>query len=402
MKRLILLVFLSTYLFANLSYEGYISTDIEGYNKKNNKNSSNVTLEQKLKLSYEKGNFLSILDLYAQEDIRDYDSKNDNDRSFIRVNEFYTSYEFDESKILFGKSILFWGALEVKNIVDNFNIQDKRTNPSDIDKIGAYNIQYSYYFDNSELSLIAKLYEQKSTLANSSYQYSFLSKDENLDDTLESEKSLYRPSLYLTYSGSLDEDITLDYTVIFQNGYDSQRYFTKKVKQYTEHAYLVNKFSTYNTLVQGSALIKLEFLYTDVIDEKSISNYFHSALGIEYTLDQFDEGSELGLLAEYYYYKSQNENISNDLTLGEVFQNDLFLGLRYSLNDYGDSTVLGGVILDREYDEENYYVEFETRLKDTIKIKLDLAYIEPSKTHTTVYAQQGRSKKIGLNIAYHF
>ena len=402
MKKVILFLFLGTYLFAELSYEGYLGVDMQAYNKTRNKHSSNFTLEQKLKLTYERNNFISVLELYAQEDSSDYNSKTNNDRSYLRINELYTSYEFEDSKILFGKSILFWGALEVKNIVDGFNIQDKRTDPSKTDKIGAYNIQYSHYFEESELSLIVKLYEQKSKMANASYTYSILGENERLKNKLESEKSLYRPSVYVTYTGSLSDDIALDYAFIVQNGYDSQRYLRKIANEYSEHAYLVNKFSTYNTLVLGSALIKLEFLYTDVLDDKNVADYYHSAFGLEYTLEQFEAGSELAILGEYYYYKSKDERISSDLSRGEIFQNDLFLGLRYSLNDYGDSTAVGGVIIDTDYKEENYYVEFETRLYDAFKVKLDLSYTEPSKTHNTIYAQQGRSKKIGLNIAYYY
>jgi len=402
MKKILLFLFLGTYVLAELSYEGYVGADMQAYNKTSTKHSSNLSLEQKLKLRHENKDFLSVLELYAQEDSSDYNNKEKNKRSYIRINELYTSYEFEDSKIQLGKSILFWGSLEVKNIVDGFNIQDKRNDPSKTDKVGAYNIQYSQYFEESELSFIVKLYEQKSKMANSSYTYSILGKNESFKNKLESEKSLFRPSVYLTYTGSLSDDIALDYAFILQNGYDSQRYLSKIGNEYTEHAYLVNKFSSFNTLVLGSALIKLEFLYTDVLDDKNVSDYYHSALGLEYTLEQFEEGSELALLGEYYYYKSKNEKISSDLSLGEIFQNDLFLGLRYSLNDYGDSTAVGGLIIDTDYKEENYYVEFETRLYDSVKVKLDLSYTEPSKSHNTIYAKQGRSKKIGLNIAYHY
>ena len=126
MKKVILFLFLGTYLFAELSYEGYVGVDMQAYNKTRNKHSSNVTLEQKLKLTHESYGFFSVLELYAQEDSSDYNAKTNNDRSYLRINELYTSYEFEDSKLLFGKSILFWGSLEVKNIVDGFNIQDKR------------------------------------------------------------------------------------------------------------------------------------------------------------------------------------------------------------------------------------------------------------------------------------
>lgn len=402
MKILLSLLLSITFVFSEVQKEGYIGLDSQVYSKKEGKHSSNFTLQQKLKLSYEEDSFSSIIEFYAQEDLSDYTNKKDNERSFVRINEVYLQYEFDEDKILFGKNIRFWGALEAKNIVDTFNIQDSRNDLSIIDKIGAYNFEYSHYFEESEFSIIAKVYEANNKMAKSSYMYSFLQENESLSDDLQSEKSQSRPTIYLTYSGSLSEDYALDYAFIYQNGYDSQRYLSKSGNVFNQHSYLVNKFLTYNTLVLDSTLYKLEFLYTDVINDKNVSDYVHLALGVEHTLDSLENGAEIGLIAEYYYYDTLEDNKLTDLDLSEIFQNDLFLGLRYSLNDESDTSAVGGVILDTKYDEQSYYIEYETRVNDLFKVKVDYRYIEPSDSHNTVFSRQGRSQRVGFNIAYHF
>ena len=392
----------SSFAFAQIQTEGYIGIDTQVYSSKDAKHSSSITLQQQLKLEYTKNNFSSVLEVYAQEDSSDFNEKKDNDRSFIRVNEMYVQYEFEEDKILFGKNIRFWGALEAHNIVDTFNIQDGRNDPFTTDKIGAYNFEYAHYFQDSEFSMITKVYEQKNEMSSSSYMYSSLNGNENLNDTLDSEESLYRPSVYLTYSGSLYGDYSLDYAFIYQNGYDSQRYLSKSGNSFKQHAYLVNKFMTYNTMVIDSTLYKLEFLYADIIDEDKISDYIHVALGIEHTLEQLEDGTEIGLISEYYYYDTLDDDKFSDLDLAQVFQNDLFLGLRYSLNDEADTSAVGGVITDTQYNEQSYYVEYQTRIFDTFKLKLDARYIEPSTSHNTVFAKQGRQHSLGFNISYHF
>lgn len=398
MKKLITMIFLSTFCLAQVQTEGFIGINTQQYSSKDNKHSNNITLEQKLKLSYEKENTLSILEIYAQEDSTDFLDSKDNKRSFIRINELYSQYENDNSKILLGKNIRFWGALEVKNIVDTFNLQEGRNDPFETDKIGAYNIAYSYFFEDSEISIIAKLYEQKNKLASNKYMYSILKNAESLKNKLESEKSLYRPSLYLLYNGTSNEDdYSLDYAFIYENGYDSQRYLSKISNIYTQHAYLVNKFMTYNTLVLNSTLYKIEALYTDVIDDKNISDYVHIALGIEHTLEPSENGNELGLLCEYYYYDTLEKNKLSHIDLGETFQNDLFLGLRYSFNDINNSSAVGGVILDTQDKEENYYIEYQTRLNDMFKLKFDYRYFDPSDSK-----QEGRHQRAALNISYYF
>ncbi len=402
MKKLFSFVLLSTFAFAQVQSEGYIGIDSQSYSNKNQKHSYNLTLQQQLMLTYEKDSFKSVLELYAQEDSTDFTNKKDNDRTFLRVNEVYVIYEFEDDQVLLGKKIRFWGALEANNIVDTFNIQDGKNDPTRTDKIGAYNFEYSHYFEDNEFSIITKLYEQKNKISSAPYTYSALQNNESLQNKLESDKSLYRPTIYLTYSGSISEDYALDYAFIYQNGYDSQRYLTKSADIYKEHAYLVNKFMTYNTLVLDSTLYKLELLYTDVIDNNTVSDYIHVAFGVEHTLEQLENGTEIGLIGEYYYYNTLKNNKLSDIDLNQTFQNDLFLGLRYSLNDEADTSAVGGVVLDTQYDEQSYYVEYETRVLDTFKVKLDARYIEPSSSHNTTFSKQGRQHRLGLNISYHF
>jgi len=83
-------------------------------------------------------------------------------------------------------------------------------------------------------------------------------------------------------------------------------------------------------------------------------------------------------------------------------QDDLFLGMRYSFNNTNDSSVIGGVIEDFEYDEQVYYFKYDSRISDSFKVELDYYYVEPSKKKRTAYAFLGRHQRIGLNIAYYF
>jgi hypothetical protein len=402
MRQLLLLSCCITLAFAEIQTKGYIALDSSLYSKKENKHSSNMTLQQQLEVNYINKNFSSDLQLYAQQDTTDFNNKKDNERSFLRLDILNATYDWNEQSLTAGKSIKFWGALEAENIVDTFNIQDKRNDPFVTDKTGAWNIQYSNFTEDGEFSVIAKVYEQKNELSSSSYIYYPFENNESLGDSLKSEDSLYRPTVYLNYSGSVYGEYSLDYAFVYQNGYDSQRYLTKESNTYEENAYLVNKLMTYNTAVINSTLYKLEALYTDVIEDKSVSDYIHIALGVEHTLDQLENGAEVGIIGEYYYYETLQKERLSDIQLSQAFQNDIFLGMRYNLNDEADTNAVGGVIIDTQYNEQSYYIEFETRVKDMFKVTADYRYFNPSSTHDTVYARLGYHQRVAVNISYHF
>ncbi len=409
MKLLISLLTCSVLLFADFEYQGHIGLDSQAFLLlPDDKHKNNFTAYEQLEMSYTHEALKLSTRLYAQQDYYDFSDDRKNERTFGRIDELYGVYEFDNDSVFAGKNIRYWGALEARNIVDGFNTQDLRNDLFNPDKMGAYNVAYSHYTDNGEFSIIFKLSENEQKMASSPYVYYFFPSFVTYDSKLKSEKSLERPSLFLSYSGTTDSKYPLDYAVIYENGYDSQRYFRSDGPldgsdvTFSEHAYLVNKFMTYDTLVVDATLIKLEALYSDVIDDKFISDYYHIGLGAEHTINFDDLDGDLGLIGEYYRYETLQSGKYSDLQLFETFQNDLFLGLRYSFNDEDDSSFVGGVISDMEYNEQVYYVEYESRFAESFKLNFDYRYIEPSTSDLTAYSLLKRHERIGLKIAYYF
>lgn len=403
MKILLAFLFFYSFLNAELEFKSSIAIDSQNFYSKNlsvDKSTSNITFEQKLSFKKSFEDSFVYLDFYVQEDLSDFTSKKDNKRSFIRLNELYYQKDFSNDKILLGKSIRFWGALEAKNIADVFNQQDLRSKPFKTDKKGAYNIEYTHYYDDSEISFIIKIHEENNEMASSSYYYNSLPLI--YSKKVKSKISKNRPSIYIKYTGSLSEDIYLDYSFIYLNGFDLQRYLSVENNTFSQNIYLVNKFINYYTLVSDSTLYKAEFLYTDIINDKKISNYIQAALGFEHSLEAFNNSSELSLLAEYYYFKNLEKNKLSDKKLGKIFQNDLFLALRYKLNDFRDSTFLLGALIDSEYKEQSYSLEYESSLIDSLKLKINIDYINTSKKQKTVYSSFSNSKTISFNLSYHF
>jgi len=403
----------------NITYQGNIDLTLQSYLKApTDKEKQNTLLSANLEGKYTKDDFTGFAKVRLQQDYYDLQGTSEQtQRSFIRLDELYGAYDFENDRISFGKNILFWGALEVRNIVNGFNPDELRSDPFYTDKLGVINATYTHYTESGEFSAIIKLYEQDRKMAAYPYVYYYfpayvpvapnVSLPLVYDDKLHTTAGRYRPSIYLKYADTTDTEYALDYAFIFENGYDSQRYYTKTEQTNTiftaqENAYLVNKFMTYDTLVVGATLYKLEASYVDIIDDKLVSDYMQLGLGAEHTLSQVYKEADLSLLAEYYRYITLQSGKKDDLDLFEVFQNDLFLGLRYSFNQGNNASIVGGGIFDFDYNEQVYYMEYQTRLMDTFKLNFDYRYISPSKNDNTAFNLMGVHERISLKLGYYF
>jgi hypothetical protein len=347
----------------NIGFENaYINHDIAG--KRNKQNAFHLELELKQKV--DDGQFV-----FNGKAIFD---KDDKERRYIGINDLYYKHNFEDSDLLIGKNTRFWGAMEFYNHTDNFNTKDTLDDPFDYDsKIGAWNIAYTHYFENSELALIAKVHEEEQGVQDGKSVNNFMPPIYN--KRLVTQKDRDRPTLYLKYSGS-GEDTQIDYSLIYQNGYDEQRYLAPVKGELQQHAYLVNKLMGYATLVEGETIYKTEVAYTKS-DNNLVSDYAQMSFGLEHTLYGVWDKADLGLLAEYYRYDAKDSNKLGAKDFGNLFADDITLGFRLSLNDGADSDVLGGVSVDRDNHEKIIFVEYNTRLYNKYKLGLSYQHLNP-------------------------
>ena len=233
------------------------------------KHSFNFTGAVNLEVEYNKEDLKLKTKLHVQNDLYDYKkSSQQNGRSFARIDELYAKYDFEDEQIIFGKNIRFWGALEVRNITDNFNGDELRADPFETDKLGSWNATYTYFTDNGEFSVIAKFYEQSREM--SSYPYVYYYFPQNIttsqgaqlpleyNNNLNTQASEFRPSLYLKYAASTDTEYALDYAVIFENGYDLN------MQQQVEYQAVALKLAlnTYEVIKKGADFAELAKEYS--------------------------------------------------------------------------------------------------------------------------------------------
>jgi hypothetical protein len=302
MKYLALILFCIVFLEAsNISYKGNIGVEYEkiDYKYPLAKDKTNKGLNGKLELE---DNFDSYRGFIALEFLED--SSNDN-RDYTKVNEFYIEGEYANYLIKLGRDVRFWGALELHNISDIYNIKNDKYQFDKDKKVGTDGISMSYYFDNEdELTLI---YAKKDDISNQ----------------------------FIKYSATRDILDGLDLSFIYNKNSDAKSYLT------------------YNTLLNNDTLYKLEYSHSEINNKK----YYQNGVGIEHTLYGIRNGKDLGVLVEYYK--------SDDVT--KTYQDDMFLGSRITFNDVDSSDILVGVIQDRDDKKKSYSFEYNTRFLDSVK-----------------------------------
>ena len=317
--------------------------------------------------------------------------KDDSTRRYVDFSDLYYKLEFEESDLLIGRNTRFWGALEFYNITDVFNTKDFLDDPFDYDsKLGAWNIAYTHYLENSEISLILKLHEERQSMQDRKSVNNFFPVP--YDDKLITQKDENRPTLFLKYTGS-GEEVQVDYGVIYQNGYDAQRYMSMVAAKLQQNAYIVNKLMGYATYIHGDTIYKTELAYA-LRGEDKVSDYAEFGVGLEHTLYAFWEKRDLGLLAEYYRYEAKDDDKAD---IARFFADDLTLGFRLSINDMSSSEVLGGIDYDLDTKEKIFFVEYDTRVLEKYKLKTSYQHLEPE--NESLFQKLDRVK---LEFGYYF
>ncbi|HIP60611.1 MAG TPA: hypothetical protein EYH01_09315 [Campylobacterales bacterium] len=317
--------------------------------------------------------------------------KDDKERRYIDFNDLYYQHNFEDSDILIGRNTRFWGALEFYNLTDVFNTKDFLDDPFDYDsKLGSWNIAYTKYLDNSEISLIVKLHEEKQRIQDSESVNNFFPLP--FDDDLKTQKDENRPTLFLKYSGSGDE-VQVDYGLVYQNGYDAQRYISMENGTLRQNAYIVNKLMGYATYIHEDTIYKTELAYA-ISDDDKVSDYGELGVGLEHTLYGFWDKRDLGLLAEYYRYEAKDDD---KVDFSKFFADDLTLGFRLSMNDLSSSQVLGGLDIDLDTKEKIFFVEYDTRVWEKYKLKASFTHLAPEEG--SVFEELD---KVKLEFGYYF
>ncbi len=151
--------------------------------------------------------------------------------------------------------------------------------------------------------------------------------------------------------------------------------------------------------IVGNWTWKLESVYQNNRGQ----NFTAAVGGFEYTFyGVMKSVADVGVLAEYNY----DDRPENELGLFQedaagVFQDDMFLGLRYVLNDAQSTEVLAGTIYDLDYNSQSFRVELERRISDSWRVEGELQLFESVDEEDPLNSFE-RDDHLQVDLAYYF
>ncbi|MDH4173626.1 MAG: hypothetical protein OEV97_07770, partial [Betaproteobacteria bacterium] len=138
-------------------------------------------------------------------------------------------------------------------------------------------------------------------------------------------------------------------------------------------------------------LLKLEAVRRAEADATSRA----ATAGFEYTLPGvFGGPSDLGLLAEYLYD-------SRGAAAFTPYQDDVMLGMRWTVNDAQSTQLLATVILDRRTSERAYNLEARRRIRGNLTASLEARAFHASEPDELLYSVR-RDDYAQLKLTYYF
>ncbi|MEO1642841.1 MAG: hypothetical protein AAFR74_05845 [Pseudomonadota bacterium] len=287
----------------------------------------------------------------------------DGERTYLDIREASISHELNRDwDILVGVSQVFWGVAESRNVVDVINQFDTVEDFDEGEKLGQSMVRVTRRGDFGTLEAYYLPYFRERL---------FPDDDGRLRTQPVTDSDVAR------YERGGDEwagDVALRYTNRF-GGFDFGLhgfYGTSRNPRLDFNPTTGNLEPLYPELSQGGVdaqwtseawLLKGEAVIGEMLGETFVS----AVGGFEYTFfDIGGNGWDVGAIGEYLY-----DDRDQTLLPPVLFENDVFLGTRITLNDIQDTEFLAGAIIDDQTGGVVASAEFQRRIGNTMLLELE-------------------------------
>ncbi len=333
------------------------------------------------------------------------------------VREFTYLYSNSGWYVKTGVDIVFWGVTESAHLVDVINQTDNVESISGEEKLGQPMIAVGVEkdFGNVDAYILPYFRTRQFPSGPERYQITLLDQSPEVDDDenfYESDDEENNIDLALRWYKSFDDfDVGLSYF----NGTSRDPLpviadLTGALQKGADAGYpgtaIVDTLGSYYEQQQQLGL-EFQYLYEDWIFKLEATHqlvdsgdYSEMAAGFEYTFSDLDPwGHDLGVLVEYLYNDrgfvelgqysiDADPNIpdKDDPNLDEIrevgvdgfylspMQNDLFLGMRFALNNIDGTEFLAGIIHDLDDDTTSMSFEGSTRVGNNLRLTTNVYY----------------------------
>jgi len=271
----------------------------------------------------------------------------DAERSHFDLREAYWAREGDGWELLAGFNKVFWGVAESRHLVDIVNQSDLVEDPDGEQKLGQPMIRLLLERDWGQFEFYLMPWFRERTFPGPDGRLRTPLVVDTDAPVYESPAGKHHTDLALRWSHYFG-DVDVGLHVFHGTGRTPKLFPSVDGSSLVPFYHQVSQVGLDLQYTREAWLWKLEAIARDGLDD----SFFAAVAGFEYTLYGLRGGaSDLGLLVEYLHDgRAESEPVT-------VFEDDLFLGARWALNDTQDSSLLAGVVLDR--DESGWFLSLE-------------------------------------------
>lgn len=323
--------------------------------------------------------------LFHREDI------NDGQRTHSDIRELSWTHAIKNIEYKVGISKEFWGVAESYPLVDVINQIDYVEELDYKSRLGQPMIKMSYFADVGSFSAwVLPYFRERNFASNESRAFSgevnvdvdsaqyYSSEGKNhIDYALRYAHTLGDVDLGIGYFQGTSRNPVLNYSA--QN--NTLIPFYDKLKQ----------VSTDIQWTGDALLLKLEALYRN---EASFGNSHAAIVGFEYTFFDLYNGHDLGIISEFLYDSLGKTRTS--------FDNDLFSGLRYTLNDIGATEILAGGFVDLDNGTTILRLTVQHRVTENWKYEFIIQTFNNVDDNDLFFAGVENDAYTRLNLRYYF
>ncbi len=348
---------------------------------------ASAAFEPEYALEWENGRQSFVTRLFARWD------QNDERRSHYDIREMMWSKAAEAWELRLGIGKVFWGVTEFLHLVDIINQSDAVENLDLEDKLGQPMINLAWIQDWGTVDFFVLPYFRERTFPDEQGRPRTQPAVDTTQAVYQSEEKEKHVDYALRWYHSIAEwDIGVSYFTGTSRDPRLQVGLNSKGEPVLVPYYdLINQISLDLQGTFDAWLWKLEALH------RSGQGPAFNAItgGFEYTLyGVFGSSADLGLLLEYLYDDRGS-------TAPTAFEDDLFWGMRFALNDEQSSEVLAGQLIDRQTHAIIYNVEASRRFGDAWKVYLE-ARIFDKAPPTDPASAFNQDDYLQLEVMYYF
>lgn len=320
--------------------------------------------------------------------------EHDDERTHSDIRELSWLKVFDESELRIGVRKVFWGVTESQHLVDIINQTDLIESSDGEEKLGQPMINYAFINDWGTLDLFILPYFRERTFASVNGRLRSIPHVDTTKPIYESSDKENHIDTAIRWSHSIDDwDIGLSYF----KGTSRDPSF---VAGLDDNAAPILR-PVYNQIEQTGLDLqatKEAWLWKlELINRKEKAESYTAATGgFEYTFNGVFEGtSDIGLVMEYSYD-------DRGLLATTPFEDDILLALRWTNNDENDTSVLAGVIADRDDSARLYSIEASRRIGESWTLSLEARLFSGINSNDAFLASLQQDDFVQLELAYYF